>query len=280
MALTGAEEALVRELIAQNAALLALADNEALITSKLGATIVELSDLSPATALGASDLFLLRQGTTDKSVTFDQIADDILDESVLTGSPTSPTPPQFDSDTSISTTAFVQRALGNIRGVSTISATATIPISDAGLLFFTPNSGITVTLPSATGANGRMVAIYNNSAGENTIAAANINSAYGSGLTIAMPSQSTAVFVCDGTSWNAIGGGGSLGVAVRPKSGAGVAEWRAIPTDTNLIYLPSGGQWAYFAVNNGVTYCGIGAGTVTIYSGPLVNNFGFCWRIS
>lgn len=280
MALTGAEEALIRELIAQNAALLALADNEALITSKLGATIVELSDLSPAAGLGGTDLFLIRQGTTDKSATYSQIADDILADSTLTGGPIAPTPAQFDSDTSVATTAFVQRALGNIRAVSTISATSTIPASDAGLLFVTPNAGITVTLPSASGGNGRMISIYNNSSGDNTIAAASINSAYGNGTSIVLPSQSTAVFVCDGTSWNAVGGGASLGVAVRPKGSSGVGEWMAIPTSTNLIYLPAGGQWAYFVVNNGVTYCGIAAGTVAIYSGPLVNTQGFCWRIS
>lgn len=69
MALTGSEEALVRELIAQNAALLSLADNEATITSKLGATIVELSDLSPTASVSGTDLMLIRQGTTDKSIT-------------------------------------------------------------------------------------------------------------------------------------------------------------------------------------------------------------------
>ena len=69
MALTGAEEALVRELIAQNAALLSLADNEATITSKLGATVAELSDLAPASSVSGTDLMLIRQGTTDKSIT-------------------------------------------------------------------------------------------------------------------------------------------------------------------------------------------------------------------
>jgi len=69
MALTSAEEALVRELIAQNAALLSLADNEATITSKLGAAIAELSDLAPSASVAGGDLMLIRQGTTDKSIT-------------------------------------------------------------------------------------------------------------------------------------------------------------------------------------------------------------------
>ncbi|SLM61285.1 Phage tail fiber protein [Dickeya aquatica] len=35
----------------------------------------------------------------------------------FSGNPTAPTPPLFDADSSIATTGFVQRALGNLRGV-------------------------------------------------------------------------------------------------------------------------------------------------------------------
>lgn len=69
MAFTPTEEALVRQLLDQQAAILSLAGNEATITSKLGATKVTLSDLLAASAVGDTDLFLTRQGTTDKSVT-------------------------------------------------------------------------------------------------------------------------------------------------------------------------------------------------------------------
>jgi len=68
MSLTAQEEALVRQLLDQQASLLSLAGNEATITSKLGATKVTLSDLVSASNIGDSDLFLTRQGTTDKSV--------------------------------------------------------------------------------------------------------------------------------------------------------------------------------------------------------------------
>jgi len=69
MALSAAEEAQIRLLLDQQAAILSLAGNEATITSKLGATKVNLSDLTAASALGDTDLFLVRQGTTDKSAT-------------------------------------------------------------------------------------------------------------------------------------------------------------------------------------------------------------------
>lgn len=68
MALTAAEEALVRELIAQNPELLSLAGNEATIISKLGATKKNLSELAAALSLNDTDLLFTRHGTSDKSV--------------------------------------------------------------------------------------------------------------------------------------------------------------------------------------------------------------------
>lgn len=68
MALSAAEEALVRELIAQNPELLSLAGNEATIISKLGATKKNLSQLAAALSLNDTDLAFVRQGSSDKSV--------------------------------------------------------------------------------------------------------------------------------------------------------------------------------------------------------------------
>lgn len=68
MSLTPTEESQTRALIAQEAALLSLAGNEPTITSKLGAQKVNLSQLQAASSLNDSDLLLVRQGTTDKSV--------------------------------------------------------------------------------------------------------------------------------------------------------------------------------------------------------------------
>lgn len=68
MALTASEEALVRQLLDQQAAILSLAGNESTITSKLGATKVTLADLTAATVIDDADLLLIRQGTTEKSV--------------------------------------------------------------------------------------------------------------------------------------------------------------------------------------------------------------------
>lgn len=69
MALTAAEEALVRQLLDEQAALLSLAGSEATIISKLGAAKVTLSDLVAASSFSDTDLLLVRQATTDKSGT-------------------------------------------------------------------------------------------------------------------------------------------------------------------------------------------------------------------
>lgn len=67
--LTTTEEQLVRQLLAEQAALLSLASSESEILSNLGGDQATLSDLAAATALADADLMLVRQGTTDKSVT-------------------------------------------------------------------------------------------------------------------------------------------------------------------------------------------------------------------
>lgn len=80
MALTASEEALVRQLLDQQAAILSLAGNEATITSKLGATKVTLADLVAASSLADADLLLTRQGTNDKSVTAKKLAEYIASQ--------------------------------------------------------------------------------------------------------------------------------------------------------------------------------------------------------
>lgn len=125
MALTSAEEAQTRELLAQQAAILSLADNEAEIVSNLGATDVSLSDLTPVVSIADADLMLARQGVTDKSVSADVLAQYITTELGVT-------PPRLDNDVSLATTEFVNftgPVAGSMRNgkmsVTTASALAT-----------------------------------------------------------------------------------------------------------------------------------------------------------
>jgi hypothetical protein len=73
MALNSTEEAQTRALIAQNAALLSLASNEAAIISELGAGDVTIADLPAAASIAGSDLILVRQGTTERSALASQL---------------------------------------------------------------------------------------------------------------------------------------------------------------------------------------------------------------
>ena len=71
----------------------------------------------------------------------------------LTGNPTAPTQAQFDADTSLATTAFVQRSLGNYQGEVYYTGGA-IALADVGKTIgvgtLTPG-GVTITLPSIAG---------------------------------------------------------------------------------------------------------------------------------
>ena len=119
MSLTATEEALVRQLLDQQAAILSLAGNEATITSKLGATKATLADLVAASGVADADLLLTRQGTTDKSVRADILAAYMAAElnlsalapkasPALTGTPTAPTATPGTGNTQIATTAFAK----------------------------------------------------------------------------------------------------------------------------------------------------------------------------
>ena len=69
MALSATEEALIRELLDQQAAILSLASAESTIISKLGATRVTVPELVAASNVTDADLFLLSQSGSDKNVT-------------------------------------------------------------------------------------------------------------------------------------------------------------------------------------------------------------------
>ena len=69
----------------------------------------------------------------------------------LTGVPTAPTAAQFDNDTSLATTAFVQRALGNMRASFGITGATTLTKDDVGKFVNVVGTGYTITLPPVTG---------------------------------------------------------------------------------------------------------------------------------
>jgi hypothetical protein len=65
----------------------------------------------------------------------------------FTAIPTSPTPSQFDNSTKSATTAFVQRALGNMQGGVVLGAAKVLTAADAGKVFSLNVSASPITLP-------------------------------------------------------------------------------------------------------------------------------------
>jgi len=127
MAFTPTEEALLKQLAAQNASLLNLASAETTIISKLGATKVTLSDLDAVTAPADADIMLARQGTDDKGLALSLLKEYSQGGAVLTtgdqtvagvktfsSSPVVPTATAGDSSTKAASTAFVSGAVADI----------------------------------------------------------------------------------------------------------------------------------------------------------------------
>lgn len=81
------------------------------------------------------------------------------------------TPNQFDNDTSVATTAFVQRALGNNQGVRIVTGNITLTAADVGKLIVGGSaSPFTVTLPlTSTLVDGAKFECVNMNAGNMTI---------------------------------------------------------------------------------------------------------------
>lgn len=105
--------------------------------------------------------------TTDGTVTIGTTAQTwrcLTENTALLGNPTATTAAQFDDDTSIATTAFVQRALGNASGFVGVTANTTLTAAEAGDIIYASTSGaaITLTLPGASTLKaGSKYEIYN-----------------------------------------------------------------------------------------------------------------------
>ena len=94
-----------------------------------------------------------------------------LTSPAFTGTPTAPTPAQFDNDTSLATTAFVQRALGSLSACKSIGASQALTADDAGkLIQLSTGVAHTVTLPAtSTVPDGTSFTFVNTGSGHGTI---------------------------------------------------------------------------------------------------------------
>lgn len=118
------------------------------------------------------------------------------------------TPPQFDNDTSLATTAFVQRALGNHQGGNVISSPGALLASDAGMVY---NIGVAgnVTLPAlSTVASGTTITFLSGVNGAAIVPASGDVLALGSSAVASIPLNNgdSATVVKAGTIWITVAG--------------------------------------------------------------------------
>lgn len=144
------------------------------------------------------------------------------------------TAPQFDSDASLATTEFVQRALGNFAGEANITADTVLTPAHAGLII---NAFGTVTLTLPLGVSvvpGVVFKINNTGGGVITVQASAGNNLYaiGNGTARAFALQSgeelTIAYV-GGGAWYAWGSG-QLGLSRAFNAWLGNPGWRRLPT--------------------------------------------------
>lgn len=104
---------------------------------------------------------------TDGTITIGSTAQTwkcLTNNTALLGNPTAPTAPQFDDDTSLATTAFVQRALGNLSNFLGVTTNTALTAADAGKVIYASSTtgAITLTLPAANALKaGSKYEIYN-----------------------------------------------------------------------------------------------------------------------
>lgn len=145
----------------------------------------------------------------------------------------------FNNTTAPASTAFVQRALGNWAGVTSISATATLTASAFGQsIKLTGSSPYTVTLPAASSISGGAIEFYNTGSASMTIARAGTDvinrgdvSGVGTQTAITLSPGDTLKLVSDGSSvFSAVSGSASLKESGAFRSSLGPTGWKMLPS--------------------------------------------------
>lgn len=165
---------------------------------------------------------------------------------------TAPTPAQFDNDTSLATTEFSQRALGNRQGAKTVSAVETLVAADSGkLVVLAGGAPFTVTLPllADVRAGVSIAFVHVGSGGARTIAAQGADVIDKGGATIAsitMAAGDSLTLTSNGSFWNIEGGSAGLKYAgafagtlsangYQPLPGGFILQWMSVNSSTSGV---------------------------------------------
>ena len=162
------------------------------------------------------------------------------------------TAPQFDNDTSLATTAFVQRAIGSFNSYAGMGASRSLTVADIGRTLFCNTPGAALTLPTPTSLGLLPGSSFNlfsgNSASGSLVqgAGATLNSPAGNvGNFSFLAGQSFTVVAVTTTTWQVVSSTAALGEN---------ASFGALLAANGYQKLPSGLilQWgAAGAITNG-----------------------------
>lgn len=154
---------------------------------------------------------------------------------VFTGNPEAPTPPQFDNDTSLATTEFVKRALGNFSASIAVNASITLNAAHAGAYVNAQQnaSPYTITLPPIENfPSGSTIKILSSSTNKVTVQRNGLDTIYdpapvtsidlGTGDVVALTSILGV--------WHVTGGGASLRKSADFASSLGSTGHQILPS--------------------------------------------------
>lgn len=130
------------------------------VTPVEGASWTEVGALASETVAGIIEIATTAeaQALTDDTTA---LTPKKLADALLGGNAVAATPAQFDNDTSLATTAFVQRALGNLRGETVVNTSTTLTAANVGQLIVGQTGTYTTTLPLANSvAEGSQIAFF------------------------------------------------------------------------------------------------------------------------
>lgn len=207
-------------------------------------------------------------------------------QQVGAGSYLTSSPAQFDNSTKLSTTAFMQRALGNAQSTNSISASTTLTAANAGMLNgLFGSGGYTITLPAANSVRSgstfwfmATTAVTIARAGTDGIT---LSGTFNAQASVAMKSGDTLGLVSDGTgAWFGISGSAMLQYADGPFGASkATSGYQKLPSGVIIQWGTGGysgtsggtGQWSYpIAFPNG-TFAVVG----TVGSALGQNALGF-----
>lgn len=136
----------------------------------------------------------------------------------LTGTPTAPTPAQFDATTKVATTGFVKGMGKNFAGVSVVTVSQALTVAHVGRLIMVGGNGQTYTLPAANAVpNGSSITLSGfSSNAANTIQRAGADSIYVSGVggitSFPLKNGDSITLTSDGAGWYFADGNAAQGL--------------------------------------------------------------------